>query len=347
MNAASLNTVSLPAGSPGSSIIGTGSYRPSRVVSNDEICQLIDSSDEWIRERTGIISRRFAGPEETAVTMGIAAARTALDAAQVAPADVDVVITATITHMLQTPAAAPMIADALGATPAAAFDLGAACAGFCHGLGVADSLIRSGVARTVLVIGSEKMTEIIDPTDRSSAFIFADGAGAMVVSATTQPGIGPTIWGSDGGAAETITQDQQWNVLRAPQGRDDLAYPSVKMQGQSVFRWSVFTMPAVARRAVEAAGLTMEDISVFVPHQANDRIIGAMVKQLKLPPTVEVSHDIIHTGNTSGASIPLATDAMLTERPELGGSYALLIGYGAGLSYAAQVVRLPAASGRT
>lgn len=336
-----MTTLRQAPGAAGGVILGTGAYRPDRVVTNDEICQVIDSSDQWIRERTGIVTRRFAAPDETPVTMGIAAGRKALEASDLDASEIDVVITSTISHMLSTPAAAPMIADALSATPAAAFDLSAACAGFCHSIGLAESMIRSGAARHVLLIGSEKMTDIIDPTDRSSAFIFADGAGAMVIGPSPISQIGPTIWGSDGSAAAMIIQDEPWTALREPLDRGTIPFPAVKMQGQSVFRWSVFKMPPVARRAVEAAGITMGDVSAFIPHQANNRIIEAMAKQLKLPDHVVVSHDIIHTGNTSGASVALATDAMLAERPELSGTYALLIGFGAGLAYAAQVVRLP------
>ena len=336
-----MTTLRQAKGAAGGAILGTGSYRPERVVTNDEICHVIDSSDQWIRERTGIITRRFAASDETPVTMGTAAGRRALETSGIAAAEIDVVITSTISHMISTPAAAPMIADALGATPAAAFDLSAACAGFCHSIGLADSMIRSGAARHVLLIGAEKMTDIIEPTDRSSAFIFADGAGAMVVGPSADQQIGPTIWGSDGSAAGMIAQDAPWTALRAGQDRDAAVFPSVKMQGQGVFRWSVFKMPPIARQAVEAAGITMDDVSAFIPHQANNRIIDAMAKQLKLPEHVVVSHDIIHSGNTSGASAALAADAMLGERPELSGTYALLIGFGAGLAYAAQVVRLP------
>lgn len=323
----------------GAAILGTGQYRPQRVVDNEEICRHIDSSDQWIRERTGIVTRRFAGPDENVVTMGVAAGRRALERAGVDPARLDMVIAATITHMYQTPAAAPQIAHALGASAASAFDLGAACSGFCHGVGVADGLIRSGAARYVLLVGTEKMTDIVDIADRSISFIFADGAGAMLIGPSDEPRIGPTVWGADGGEAGLITQERAWS---APRPDDDtLTYPYLRMEGRPVFRWSVFEMPAVARQATEAAGLELGDLAAMIPHQANNRIIEAMVKQLKLPEHVVVSHDIVTTGNTSGASVPLATDTLLAEHPELAGRPALLIGFGAGLAYAAQVVTLP------
>ena len=319
-------------------ITGIGAYRPERVVTNEEICRYIDSSDEWIRERSGIVTRRFAAKDETVVDMGEAASREALEAAGITAADVDVVVLATVTHLLQTPAAAPLVAHRLGATPAAAFDVSAACAGFCHGVALAHDMVRGGTARHVLVIGVEKLSDITDPRDRGSAFIFGDGAGAVVISASDEPGIGPTIWGSDGGAGDFITQNQPWDQLR-----DDptLEWPTLRMAGQSVFRWAVWQMAPVAMKAIEAAGVTPDDLDAFVPHQANVRIIDAMVKQLRLPAHVPVARDIVDTGNTSAASIPLALHRMMAEGTAPSGGLALLIGFGAGLAYAAQVVRLP------
>jgi 3-oxoacyl-[acyl-carrier-protein] synthase-3 len=319
-------------------ITGIGAYRPERVVDNDEICRYIDSSDQWIRERSGIVTRRFAAPDESVVDMGEASAREALRSAGLTGADVDVVLVATVTHLLQTPAAAPLIAHRLGATPAAAFDVSAACAGFCHGVSLANDMVRGGTARHVLVIGVEKLSDITDPRDRSSAFIFGDGAGAVVVSASDEPGIGPTVWGSDGGQWDVITQNQPWDQLRDDK---DLEWPTLRMAGQSVFRWAVWQMAPVARKAIEAAGITPDDLDAFIPHQANVRIIDAMVKQLGLPEHVPVARDIVDTGNTSAASIPLAMHRMLDEGQAPSGGLALLIGFGAGLAYAAQVVRLP------
>ncbi len=319
-------------------ITGVGAYRPERVVTNAEICENIDSSDEWIRERSGIVSRRYAAEDETVVDMAEAASREAMAAAGLTGADIDVVLVATVTHLLQTPAAAPLVAHRLDATPAAAFDISAACAGFCHGMSLANDMVRSGTARHVLVIGVEKLSDITDPHDRGSAFIFGDGAGAVVVSASDEPGIGPTIWGSDGASWDVITQNQPWDQLR-----DDptLEWPTLRMAGQSVFRWAVWQMAPVAMKAIEAAGLTPDDLDAFIPHQANVRIIDAMVKQLRLPAHVPVARDIAETGNTSAASIPLAMHRMLADGTAPSGGLALLIGFGAGLAYAAQVVRLP------
>lgn len=327
-----------PTGAAHAKLTGIGAYRPERVVTNEEICQLIDSSDEWIRERSGIVTRRWAAHGQTVVDMAEHAGAEALESAGMTGADIDVVLVATVTHMYQTPAAAPLVAHRLGATPAAGFDISAACAGFCHGIGLASDMVRGGSARNVLVIGVEKLSEITDPRDRSSAFIFGDGAGAVVVSASDTPGIGPTLWGSDGAMWDVITQNQSWDQLRED---PELEWPTLRMAGQSVFRWAVWQMAPIARKAIEAAGITPDDLAAFIPHQANVRIIDAMVKQLGLPQHVPVARDIAETGNTSAASIPLAMHRMLADGSAPSGGLALLIGFGAGLSYAAQVVELP------
>ncbi len=327
-----------PQGSAHARITGVGSYRPERVVTNDEICQYIDSSDEWIRERSGIVSRRFARADQSVVDMAELAGRDAIEAAGLTGADIDVVLVATVTHLLQTPAAAPLVAHRLEATPAAAFDISAACAGFCQGVSLAHDMVRGGSARHVLVIGVEKMSDITDRHDRSSAFIFGDGAGAVVISPSETVGIGPTLWGSDGALWDVITQNEPWTAVRDD---PDVDWPTLRMAGQSVFRWAVWQMAPVARKAIEAAGITPDDLDVFVPHQANTRIIDAMCKQLKLPEHVRVARDIVDTGNTSAASVPLALHRMMQEGTAPSGGLALLIGFGAGVAYAAQVFRLP------
>ena len=324
-------------GSAHARILGIGAYRPRRVVPNSEIVDAIDSSDEWIRERSGIRERRFAGPDETIEMMSVEAARQAAQMAGIDPGQIDAVIVATVTHPYQTPAIAPKIALSIGAVGAAAFDLSAACAGYCHGIALAGDLVRGGTARHVLVVGVEKLSEFTDPTNRGTAFIFGDGAGAAIVGPSTTPGIGPTVWGSDGEQWRVITQRESWIEVR-DQG---LSWPHIVMQGQSVFRWAVWGMAPVARKAIAAAGITVEQLDAFVPHQANMRIIDAMVKQLGLPDDVPVARDIAETANTSAASVPLAMERMIREGLAPSGGLALQIGFGAGLSYAAQVVVIP------
>jgi 3-oxoacyl-[acyl-carrier-protein] synthase-3 len=307
------------------------------VVTNDEICEQIDSSDQWIRERSGIITRRRAAPAETVVDMGSAAALDAVNSAGLTASQIDVIILATVTHPYQTPGAAPMVADRIGATPAAAFDISAACAGYCHGIALANDMVRGGTAQYVLVIGVEKLSDFTDPTDRGSAFIFGDGAGAAVVGPSDFPGIGPTVWGSDGAKWETISQRNSWIEVRD----NNVAWPAITMAGQSVFRWAVYSMAPIAQAALDRAGIKADDLDVFIPHQANMRIIDALVKQLKLPEHIIVARDIAETGNTSAASIPLATQRMLEAGEAPHGGLALQIAFGAGLVYAAQVVVLP------
>ena len=325
-----------PVGTAYARILGLGGYRPARVVTNEEICTRIESSDEWIRERTGIVSRRFAAPDESVADMSVEAAGKAVAQAGIAPEQVDVVILATISHPMQTPSAAAEVAFRLGTNGAAAFDVGVACAGFCYGITMANDMVRGGSAKYVVVIGVEKLSDFIDHYDRTTAFIFADGAGAVVIGPSDVPGIGPTIWGSDGSQLEAITQNQSWVAAR-----DSDVFPTLTMQGQAVFRWAVWQMAPIAARALDAAGVNAEDLDAFIPHQANIRIIDALVKTLKLPAHVPVARDIVDAGNTSAASVPLAMERMLETGTAKSGGTALLIGFGAGLTYAAQVVTLP------
>ncbi|BDZ43257.1 beta-ketoacyl-[acyl-carrier-protein] synthase III [Paraoerskovia sediminicola] len=324
--------------SAGSRILGIGGVRGDIVVTNDDVAGPIDSSDEWIVQRTGIRTRRYAAPGVGVVELAEGAARAALDHAGLEGSDLDAVIVATTTHWEQTPSAAALLAHRIGATPASAFDVSAACAGYTYAVAQADALVRAGVARHVLVVGSEKMSEFVDPTDRSISFLLGDGAGAVVVGPAPDAGIGPVVWGSDGGKAPAITQTHPWNALR-----DDpsAGWPTLRQDGQTVFKWAAFQMAPVAEKALAAAGVGAHDIQAFVPHQANMRIIDQMIKQLGLPPEVAIGRDIAETGNTSSASIPLATERLLREGAVTSGDLALQIGFGAGLVYAAQVVVLP------
>jgi 3-oxoacyl-[acyl-carrier-protein] synthase-3 len=327
-----------PAGSAHARILGVGGYRPSRVVTNEQICQVIDSTDEWITTRTGIKERRWATAEETVSMMSVSAAGKALAEAGIEPERLGLVVISTVTHLAQTPSLASMVANELGAVNAAAFDISAACAGFCHGLALAQDAIRGGSAEYVLVIGVERLSDLTDMNDRSTAFIFGDGAGAAVVGPSDTAAIGPVVWGADGAQYEAIGQTFSWDALRE---QPELGFPALRMNGQQVFRWASYQMVPVAKKALEKAGITAEDLDAFIPHQANMRITDAMIKALKLPESVPVARDIAQTGNTSAASIPLAMERMLEEGEAPHGGLALLIGFGAGLVYAAQVVQLP------
>ncbi|GHF34585.1 3-oxoacyl-[acyl-carrier-protein] synthase 3 protein 1 [Streptomyces mashuensis] len=335
-------------GSPYARILGVGGYRPTRVVPNEEILQHIDSSDEWIRSRSGIATRHWAGPEETVAEMSLEAAGKAIANAGISAQQIGAVIISTVSHFKQTPSIATEIAHRLGTEKAAAFDISAACAGFGYGLTIAKGLISEGSAEYVLVVGVERLSDLTDVTDRSTAFLFGDGAGAVVVGPSAEPAMGPTVWGSEGDKADTITQTVAWDRFRVgdvaelPVSEDgELKFPAIRQEGQTVFRWAVFEMAKVAQQALDAAGVSPEDLDVFIPHQANMRIIDSMVKTLKLPENVVVARDVETTGNTSAASIPLAMERMLATGAAKSGDTALIIGFGAGLVYAATVVTLP------
>ncbi|WP_403024712.1 beta-ketoacyl-ACP synthase III [Salinibacterium sp. GXW1014] len=318
-------------------IYSYGASRGDLVVPNQDLVGPIDSSDEWIQQRTGIITRTRASVGILAVDMATDAAREAIEKSGVAPEQIDLVIVATISNVQQTPSIAAVVADRVGANPAAAYDANAACAGFSYAVTQADALIRSGGAHYALVIGAEKLSDVVDPTDRSISFLLGDGAGAVVIGPSEFPGIAAPVWGSDGSKAAAVGM----NATLVDYRDGDAAWPTLRQEGQTVFRWAVWDMAKVAKRAIEAAGITPDDLSAFIPHQANMRIIDEFAKQLKLPETVVIARDIATTGNTSAASIPLATHRLLQEHPELSGGLALQIGFGAGLVFGAQVIVLP------
>jgi 3-oxoacyl-[acyl-carrier-protein] synthase-3 len=335
-------------GAPYARIMGVGGYRPVRVVPNEVILEHIDSSDEWIRSRSGIASRHWAGPEETVAEMSIAAAGKALADAGIAAEDIDGVIVATVSDLKQTPAVATEIAYRIGAGKPAAFNVSAGCAGFGYGLTLAKGMVVEGSAKYVLVIGVERLSDLTDKEDRATAFLFGDGAGAVVVGPSDVPAIGPTVWGSEGDKSETIKQTVNWDRFRIGDvsqlpvdSRGEVKFPALTQEGQAVFRWAVFEMAKVAQQALDASGITADQLDAFIPHQANMRIIDSMIKALKLPEHVAVARDIETTGNTSAASIPLAMERLLATGQAKSGDTALVIGFGAGLVYAATVVTLP------
>jgi 3-oxoacyl-[acyl-carrier-protein] synthase III len=336
-------------------IMGFGSYRPDVIVTNEDVCQWIDSSDEWIRQRTGIVTRHRAPEDVSVIDMAEGAAREALAAAGIDSSQLGAVVVSTVTHPYPTPSGASLLAERLGATPAPAFDISAACAGYCYGIAQADALVHSGMAEYVLVVGVEKLSDYIDNSERTISFLLGDGAGAVVIGPSGSPGIGPSVWGSDGSKWETINMTDSQLVLRdhGPAGKaagktitaeadnGGSRWPTLYQDGPSVFRWAVWEMAKVAQQALDAAEVSAADLAAFVPHQANMRIIDELAKQLQLPDSVVIARDIADAGNTSAASIPLATHRLLKETPELSGGLSLQIGFGAGLVYGAQVVELP------
>ena len=330
-------TLTPSTGSRHARILSVGGYRGSRVVDNDEMCTIIDSTPEWIEQRTGIQERRWATDEETPLFMAVAAARKAIDRAGLDPSRIDGIICSTVSHFQQSPSLAVYVAHELGLSAGpVAFDISAACAGFCHGVSIAESLVRSGAATNVLVIGVETLSRMVNLEDRTTAFLFSDGAGAAIIGPSDEPAIGPVVWGSDGSQALTI-QIQDWADVTDPEQR----MPLISMDGRTVFRWATTYITGKALEAVKLAGITPGELDVFIPHQANNRITDSMLRHLKLPENVVVSRDIRHMGNSSAASIPLAMEALLESGEAASGQTALIIGFGAGLVFAGQVVVLP------
>jgi 3-oxoacyl-[acyl-carrier-protein] synthase-3 len=320
-------------------IYGIGAARGELTVTNHDIIEPINSSDEWIQQRTGVITRKRASKDVHAVDLAEQASREAIGKAGIRPEQIGAVIVSTVSNTVQTPSLAALLTHRIGASPAPAYDVSAACAGYTYGIAQADSLIRAGLAEYVLVVGAEKLSDFAKPTDRTISFLLGDGAGAAVLGPSDTPAVGPSIWGSDGSKWDAVGMDSPLAAYR--DGRGEVDWPTLRQEGPTVFRWAVWEMAKVAKQAMDAAGVEPDDLAAFIPHQANMRIIDELAKQLKLPETVAIARDIATTGNTSAASIPLATHRLLEENPQLSGGLALQIGFGAGLVFGAQVVVLP------
>jgi 3-oxoacyl-[acyl-carrier-protein] synthase-3 len=312
----------------GSKILAFGHYQPSRVLTNDELAQMVETNDEWIQSRVGIKERRIADSESVA-DMSTYAAEKALASSGLTAADIDLVVVATCSSSDRSPNNACRVAARLGITAPAAYDLNTACSGFAYALATADHAIRAGAARSALVIGAEKLSDITDFTDRSTCVIFGDGAGAAVVTATAEgeePGVGPVVWGSAPERADAI-RIETWR-------------PYIIQEGQTVFRWATTAIAPLARQACELAGIDPSELAAFVPHQANLRIIDLIAKKLGAE-NATVARDIVESGNTSAASVPLALSKMIEQGEVKSGAPVLLFGFGGGLTYAGQVIRCP------
>lgn len=322
-------------------IVGWGHYAPPNAVSNGDLAQTIDTSDEWIRSRTGIAQRHIiTDSTEATASQAVTAAQRALDVAGVAPDAVDMIICATCTADYQIPSTASIVQHALGATQAGAFDLNAACSGFVYGLSLARSHIVAGAAKHVLVIGAETISRFLDWSDRSTCVLFGDGAGAVLVTARTEPGgIGPTVLGSDGSGAEALRVPAGGSAIPASRETVDNGDHYLQMDGFAVFRFATRIMVEATREALSQSRLTVDDIDLLIPHQANKRIIHHTArKKLKLPDE-KVFVNLHKYGNTSAASIPIA----LCEAIEAGrvspGHNLVLVGFGAGLTWGACAIR--------
>jgi 3-oxoacyl-[acyl-carrier-protein] synthase-3 len=313
----------------GSRILAMGHYQPSRIVTNNDLAKIVDTNDAWIRDRVGIAERRIADAE-TVADMATFAAEKALAGSGLTAADIDMVAVATCSSIDRCPNVATRVAARLGIAAPAAFDLNTACSGFSYALGTADHAIRAGAARNAIVIGAEKLSDMTDWTDRTTAVLFGDGAGAAVVSAVPdgeQPGIGPVLWGS---------APDKGDVLRI-EGRT----PYIQQEGQIVFRWATTALAPFALQTCEKAGVRPDELAAFVPHQANTRIIDGIVKRMGFKPDIVIAKDLVESGNTSAASVPLALSKLIERREVPSGAPVLLFGFGGGLTYAGQVIRCP------
>ncbi|MEU4679910.1 beta-ketoacyl-ACP synthase III [Micromonospora sp. NPDC023737] len=312
----------------GSRIVALGHYQPSRIVTNDDLARMVDTNDEWIRDRVGIVTRRIAG-DETVADMAAAAAGKALANSGLTAADIDLVVVATCTSVDRSPNVACRVAAKLGINAPGAYDINTACSGFSYALGTVDHAIRAGAARNAIVIGAEKLSDFTDWTDRSTCIIFGDGAGAAVVTASGEDepaGVGPVLWGSVPEKSDAV-RIEGWRAY-------------VQQEGQTVFRWATTALAPLALQACERAGVAPSELAAFVPHQANARIIDGIAKRLDIPDAI-IAKDIVESGNTSAASVPLALSKLVERREIPSGAPVLLFGFGGGLTYAGQVVRCP------
>ena len=310
----------------GSKVVALGHYQPERVLTNAELATMVETSDEWIQSRVGIRERRIAAPDEQVDEMAWRAAEKAIANAGLDPAEIDMVVVATCTAIDRSPNIAARVAARLGLISPAALDVNTACSGFSHALATADHAIRAGAASNALVIGVEKLSDFTDWTDRTTCVLIGDGAGAAVVVATEEPEIGPVVWGSVPEMSEAVRIE----------GRDG----KFAQEGQSVFRWTTTQLPVIARQVCEKSGITPEELGGVVLHQANLRIIEPLAKRLGAVNAV-VARDVIESGNTSAASIPIALSKLVEKREVPAGAPVLLFGFGGGLSYAGQIIRCP------
>ncbi|MFH7596199.1 beta-ketoacyl-ACP synthase III [Streptomyces racemochromogenes] len=311
----------------GSRVVALGHYQPAKVLTNEDLAAMVETSDEWILSRVGIRTRHIAGPDEPVDELAYQAAAKALANAGLTPHDIDLVLVATSTAIDRSPNMAARVAAKLGMTSApAVMDLNVVCSGFTHALATADHAIRSGSSTRALVIGADTMAGITDWTDRTTCVLTGDGAGAAVVESCPDRAIGPVLWGSVPEMGHAV--------------RIEGTPPVFAQEGQSVYRWTTSRLPALARKTCEKAGITPEDLAGVVLHQANLRIIEPLAAKIGAVNAV-VARDVVDSGNTSAASIPMAL-SKLVERGEIpSGSPVLLFGFGGNLSYAGQVIRCP------
>ncbi|WP_159612716.1 beta-ketoacyl-ACP synthase III [Glutamicibacter sp. JC586] len=314
----------------GSKVVAFGHFQPERIVPNTELEKLVETSDEWITRRVGIEERRWGTGVETVDSMAIKASEMALsNATDITAADIDMIIVATCTATDRSPNMAARVANALGMEQGpATMDVNVACSGFAHAVGLAQGAIATGSAKNALVIGSEMLTDYTDFTDRTTCVLTADGAGAFIITASEDNGISPVVWGSVPSLSDAVRIETENNMKFA-------------QNGQSVYRWTVTQLPKIASKIIETAGLKPVELDAIVLHQANLRIIEPLAEKIGAP-NARVATDVVHSGNTSAASMPLALSKMMaSDEPLASGSKVLLFAFGGGLAYAGQIITIP------
>ncbi len=325
-------------------IVGWGMCAPTQTLTNLDLAQRVDTTDEWIRTRTGIERRHIAGPHESTAQLAIEAARRALNVADADPRDIDLIIVGTVTPDYPLPSTACLVQDALGAPHAGAFDLNAGCSGFVYALALGQQSIAAGASRLVLVIGADTLSRITNWEDRGTCVLFGDGAGAVLLRAGPGPGgVLATLLGSDGAGARLLIVPAGGSALPASPQTVAEGQHYIQMNGQAVFRFAAQVLPQAVRQVADKAGLALEDIALVVPHQANMRILEAAAKRLKLP-LERFAINLQEYGNTSAASIPMALCEAIEAGRVLPGQHIVLVGFGAGLTWAAAVLRWSAPS---
>jgi len=316
-----------------SRIIGTGSYLPPKVVTNDDLAKQMDTTDEWIRTRTGIRQRHIAEPSQASSDLGVEASRAALAAARIIPQEIDLIIAATATPDYIFPSTACIMQAKLGMKGCAAFDIQAVCSGFVYALAIADKMIRSGQHRCALIVGTEVYSRILDWKDRGTAVLFGDGAGAVVLRADSEPGIMASVLHADGSYVDILSVPG--NVC----GGKIVGSPFLQMDGQAVFKFAVKVLDEVARETLALCGLTPSDIDWLIPHQANSRILEATARKLGIDLSKLVVTVDLH-GNTSAASVPLALDFAIRDGRIRPGHKVMLQGVGGGFTWGASLVEM-------
>jgi 3-oxoacyl-[acyl-carrier-protein] synthase-3 len=313
----------------GSRVVSVGHYQPEKILTNDDLAKIVETTDEWIVSRVGIKERRIAAKDEKVADMAVKAAEQALAASGYGPTDIDMVIVATVSAKDVCPNTACRVAEALGIPSPAAIDVNTACSGFEYALAQADMAVKTGSATRAIVVGAEKLTAVTDWEDRSSCVLFGDGAGAVVVEGTDDPAlaVGPVVWGSEPSMSDVIRIEED--------------IPFIKQAGQTVFRWATTQLAPLVERVAEAADVKVSELAAFVPHQANLRIIQGIAKRLDFSEDCVVAEDIVYSGNTSAASVPLALSKLVESGKVASGAPILLFGFGGGLTYAGQVIRCP------